>query len=103
MAPTDGNHVDLSQQKSEPNRLKQFSHRQKIDRPIKGSGNQGGVKVTEMIARQNPGTRRNFPRATDLDPTSRGQYPTQSIHHRPIGQIVHCLFLSDPDKEPEKY
>jgi hypothetical protein len=100
---THRNHMTLSHQRSEPSGLKQLPHRQKIDRTRKSPRDEWRIKVTQVITGQNPGPSGNLVRSPDFDPANWGKNSPQKIHHRPVRQIDHILFLADRSKEPEKY
>jgi hypothetical protein len=95
--------MTLSHQRSKPSRLKKLPHRQKIDRMRKSPCDEWRIKVTQVIAGQNPRPNGNLPRSQDFDPANWGKNSPQKIHHRPVRQIDHILFLADRPKEPEKY
>jgi len=59
--------------------------------------------VTQVITGQNPRPSGNLPRPPDFDSANGGKDSPQKIHHRPVRQINHILFLADRSKEPEQY
>ena len=59
--------------------------------------------MTQVIAGQYPRPSGNLSRSPDFDSANGGKDSPQKIHHRPIRQIDHILFLADRSKEPEQY
>jgi hypothetical protein len=90
-------------QKTKRSRLKQLSHRQKVDRPRKSPSNERRIKVTQVITGEDPWSHGNIPRSPDFDPANGGKNSSHKIHHRPVRQIDHTFFLADRSMEPEQY
>jgi len=44
----------------------------------------------------------NFPRSSNFDTANGEKDSPQKIHHRPVREIAHSLFLADPSREPEQ-